>query len=174
MAYSFKVKSLAIMNNLKNHQENEICYCEETQKVYQWMNGEWHEKKITNGEDGGMKMNLYDLNQSAINQLPPLTSEAVKEKVEDLFINVINLAQNNHYMLLSNEYKYYTIFEYAENTEDAVSAIYAILTELGEVISIDSVENDESAIELWIRPEGEENCYIFYFFPYDRGVVYFG
>lgn len=173
MAYSFKVKTLAIMNNLKNHQDGEICYCEETKKAYKWLNGKWEDVKITTGEGGEMKMNLYDLNQSAINQFPPIELEQLKEKVSNLFINLINESKNNHFMLLSNEYKYYTIFEYKENTEDAVSAISSILNELGDVLSIDVTE-DNSAIELWIRPEGEDNCIVFYFFPYDSGVVYFG
>ena len=28
------VPSLSVLNNLKNHEPNEICYCEETSKLY--------------------------------------------------------------------------------------------------------------------------------------------
>ena len=39
-----------------------------------------------------------------------------------------------------------------------------------------SIENDSTggALEIWIKPEGEETPLVFYLFPYDQGVVYYG
>ena len=51
-------------------------------------------------------------------------------------------------------------------------AVITIITELGEVYSIDCL--DDGGIEIWIKPTGEESPYAFYLFPYDAGVVYYG
>ena len=51
-------------------------------------------------------------------------------------------------------------------------AVFTIITELGEVYSIEL--NEDGAMEIWIKPTGEESPYAFYLFPYDAGVVCYG
>lgn len=164
-----EVKTLAILNSIqKNNKENEIAFCEETQKYYTWKN-KWQEVKLKND---GVKMNLYDLNKSIIGQLKPLTKEQIYQKGQ-IIENMHNANQNIHYMLLCKEYNYYTIFE--ANTDPIItfkSAVCDIINELGDVYSIEY--KDEAAIELWIKPLGEEEPLVFYLFPYDQGVVYYG
>ena len=77
-------------------------------------------------------------------------------------------------MLLCKDFNYYTIF-----TKDDIlgSSLFAetvimILTELGKIYSIEQLE--DGAMEIWVKPKGEENPYAFYLFPYDAGVVYYG
>lgn len=85
-----------------------------------------------------------------------------------LFKDFYNKTDNNHYMLLCKEYNYYTIFELEDMLQfpDFAGAVSDIISELGNVYSI---ENDSTggAIEIWIKPEGEETPLVFYLFPYD-------
>lgn len=91
--------------------------------------------------------------------------------IEDLH----KASMNTHYMLLCKEYNYYTIFECDSmlNMPTFGAAVCEIVSNIGEVYSIDPTENKD-AVEIWIKPEGEENAMAFYLFPYDAGVVYYG
>ena len=164
-----EVKTLNILNSIqKNNKENEMAYCEETKKYYTWKN-RWQEVTIRNN---GVKMNLYDLNKSIINQITPLTSEEILNKAQ-IIEDMHNSVRNIHYMLLCKEYNYYTIFE-ADNDPIITFkiAVCNILKELGKVYSIELKE--DGAIEFWIKPEGEDEPFVFYLFPYDKGVIYYG
>lgn len=119
-------------------------------------------------------MNLYEFNQNIINQLSPMSSKQIDEKkslIQDFYVN----HNNNHYMLLCSEYKYYTIFERDNNLPLATFGytVCETIEELGDVLSIEQTK-DGSAIEIWIRPEEENVCMVFYLFPYDKGVIYHG
>ncbi len=165
-----EVKTLNILNSMQNNnKENETAYCKETKKYYTWKDNNWKEIKINNN---GIEMNLYELNKSIINQLTPLTKKEILNKVQ-VIENMHNSIRNIHYMLLCKEYNYYTIFEANDNPIVTLkAAVYDILKELGDVFSIEAKDNN--AIELWIKPFGKEEPFVFYFFPYDRGVIYYG
>ena len=77
-------------------------------------------------------------------------------------------------MLLSKEYNYYTIFEsdLMLSMPDFASAVATIIHELGYVYSIELL--NDGAVEIWIKPFEEDLPMVFYLFPYDRGVVYYG
>jgi hypothetical protein len=77
-------------------------------------------------------------------------------------------------MLLCKDYNYYTIFSYSlmPSFQTFGEAVCTIISELGSVYSIEQLE--DGAIEIWIKPNGEESPYAFYLFPYDAGVVYYG
>lgn len=165
-----QIKNLKTLNALQNHDENEIVFCEENEKYYTWQeNNGWQEVKI-NGD--GVSINLYELNKSIINQFMPLTISEVLDKAQ-IIENMHNTVRNIHYMLLCKEYNYYTIFEADDNPIVTLKvAVCDILEELGDIYSIEAKE--DGAIEFWIKPFGEEEPFIFYFFPYDKGVVYYG
>ena len=77
-------------------------------------------------------------------------------------------------MLLCKDYGYYTIFKrLPENLPSFSDTVVEIISEIGEVKSIEFTEKQD-AIEIWIQPTGEEEAYVFYLFPYDAGVVYYG
>ena len=157
---------------LQNHTEGECVYCEEDDKIYSWQeNDGWGPIDIQNK---GISMNLYELNKSIINQLPPLTDSEIAVRM-DVIHKLHNESMNNHYMLLCKEYNYYTIFESDTtlNTPTFGAAIYEIISTIGDVFSIDATD-DGSAIEIWIKPEEQESAFVFYLFPYDAGVVYYG
>ena len=165
-----QIKNLKTLNALQNHDENEIVFCEENEKYYTWQeNNGWQEVKIN---DDGVSINLYELNKSIINQFMPLTISEVLDKAQ-IIENMHNTVRNIHYMLLCKEYNYYTIFEADDNPIVTLKvAVCDILEELGDIYSIEAKEDE--AIEFWIKPFGEEEPFIFYFFPYDKGVVYYG
>jgi hypothetical protein len=50
--------------------------------------------------------------------------------------------------------------------------VYNIINTLGSVYSVEQLI--DGAVEIWIKPNGEESPYAFYLFPYDAGVVYYG
>ena len=165
------VPTLSALHALKNHTEGELFYCEENSKIYMWQDNEWHE---TNIENKGVSMNLYTLNKNIINQLETMTPNDIANKI-DLFDELHNKFNNVHYMLLCKDYGYYTIFE-----EDPMlgmpnfsAAVCEIIANIGDVKSIEFTETKD-AIEIWIVPEEQEEAFVFYLFPYDAGVVYYG
>ena len=119
-----------------------------------------------------VELNLYDLNKSVINQLEPMTPDEIIDNL-NLIEKYYHKSENSFHMLLCKDYNYYTIF--APNdiiTIEFTATVYDIIVNLGAIYSIENTE--DGAIEIWIKPEGEETPYAFYLFPYDAGVVYYG
>ena len=119
-----------------------------------------------------VELNLYDLNKSVINQLNPMTPDEIIDNL-NLIEEYYHKSENNFHMLLCKDYNYYTIFAFDDIiTIEFTATVYDIIVSLGAVYSIENTE--DGAIEIWIKPEGEEMPYAFYLFPYDAGVVYYG
>ena len=166
------VPTLDALYALQNHIEGECVYCEENSKIYTWEETNGWVELATEGQ--GFSMNLYDLNKSIVNQLTPLTGSEITAKMEIIY-NLHNSTMNSHYMLLCKEYSYYTIFECDTmlNMPTFGAAVCETINGIGEVYSIEATE-DNAAIEIWIKPDGEEDSMVFYLFPYDMGVIYYG
>ena len=169
-------KNLVVNNKIElfaiqNHEPGEMVLCKDTNEIYIW--DEDHGWSLMAVDGKGFEMNLYDLNKNVINQLDPLTPGEITMKMS-LFKDYYDKADNLYHMLLCRDFNYYTIFNYNSmpNTPDFSSMICTVITELGEVYSIELLE--DGAMEIWIRPTGEESPYAFYLFPYDAGVVYYG
>ena len=119
-----------------------------------------------------IELNLYDLNKSVINQLESMTLDEIIDKL-NIIGEYYHKSNNSFHMLLCKDYNYYTIFAPDDIVIlDFIAAVYDIIVNLGAVYSIENTE--DGAIEIWIKPEGEEMPYAFYLFPYDAGVVYYG
>ena len=119
-------------------------------------------------------MNLYEMNQNMVKQLPVL-------EITDEELNKINQLHNIHnahyYMLLCNDMKYYTILKPSSNwalmptmCDKFGPTVVDCLKSVGDIKSIDFVP-DNTAIEIWV--ENAEGVYCMYLFPYDEGVVEF-
>ena len=148
-----------------------MALCADTNEVYCWNESTgW---KLINVETKGLELNLYDLNKNIIEQLNPLTMNEVSMKTS-LINEYYQNANNTYHMLLCRDFNYYTIFNYDSmlTLPDFADAVCTIITELGDVYSIELLE--DGAMEIWIKPTGEESPYAFYLFPYDAGVVYYG
>ena len=168
---NFVVNNKAELFTVQNHEPGEMALCKDTNEIYIW--DEEHGWSLITAEGKGFEMNLYDLNKNVISQLNPLTPGEITMKMS-LFKDYYDKADNLYHMLLCRDFNYYTIFNYNSmpNTPDFSSMICTVITELGEVYSIELLE--DGAMEIWIRPTGEESPYAFYLFPYDAGVVYYG
>lgn len=156
---------------LQNHEPGEMALCVDTNEVYCWdEEAGWN---LINVETKGLELNLYDLNKNIIEQLNPLTMNEVSMKMS-LINEYYQNANNTYHMLLCRDFNYYTIFNYDSmlTLPDFADAVCTIITELGDVYSIELLE--DGVMEIWIKPTGEESPYAFYLFPYDAGVVYYG
>lgn len=164
------VESLSDLLHLENPEEGQVYYCTKESKMYIYA-----DKTLTIFKapmESGFDMNLYEMNKMIVNQLEPLTIADISNKIQTIE-QYYDECSDRHHMLLCREYNYYTIFELDPMLPLPTfsGAVCGLITELGEVYSIEKVEG---AMEIWIKPEGVETPLAFYLFPYDGGVVYYG
>ena len=163
----FRVKSLKLLKALPLRKQEdgsyEMALVEDEKKVYHYLNGEWVEYNAPEG----LTISLLELNSMAITQLKPLTKKEIQE-AKILIKNFIS--KTGYYMLLSNELKYYTVFDfdsnYTNNEPKIENEIIECLNELGQLKSVDIHDAD---IEFWITTE--EKSYPLYLFDYSGGVI---
>lgn len=129
-------------------------------------------KSSTNNDDAP-KMNLYEMNQMLISQMPIYQQEEM-DKAEDLIYDwIYNGHRANYYMLLCKELSYYTLFHSIDNClieEDFIRELWDVCSYLGPIHDISVDDND--AIAIWAEWE-DAGVHCFYLFPYDKGVVEF-
>lgn len=131
---------------------------------------EWAEVYEENENTFVTGMTLYDLNKSLINQLMPLDDTELYEAGEDI-LAFCEENRNKYYMLLCHELRYFTLFNYYVVTDRPLPNIEEeVIACAHDIGSIVSVENKDDAIEIWVKTE-EDEVYVMYFFPYDRGVI---
>ena len=158
------IKTLNILKALQNVPDNETALVAEDKKVYIYQEGEWKEY---HPEDNAFKINLMELNQLLVSQLPDLDKQGL-EKGKDLISDYVSAAPGPYYMLLSNELRYYTVF--AMSTGDYPQLEDEVITcaqTLGSIKSINA--NDDGVIEIWVFLG--EKSYPLYFFNYSEGVI---
>lgn len=111
----------------------------------------------------------YDLNKSLVKQYEKeLTEEQLEEKL-NTFEDYITTSDNQYYMLLCNDKKDYTLFNYStERLTFFWSELLDCLNNRGKIYSIEKTK-DNQAIEIWLVINDEAFCY--YFFAYDNGVL---
>ena len=116
---------------------------------------------------------LYDINKTLVKQKEVKLSKAILNSKKEIIKNFISETNNNYYMLLCNERKDYTIFDlWSIRTHDLMKSVHCLVDEClmprGEIRGIDLTKNKD-AIEIWMVIEDE--AYVYYFFPYDAGVI---
>lgn len=118
---------------------------------------------------------LYDINKTLVKQNEIKLSEAALNSKKEIIKNFIDKDDNYYYMLLCNEKRDYTIFEFTEGrkwTERCYNCAKCLIEEClqprGEIRGID-LTKDKQAIEIWMVIDNE--AYVYYFFPYDKGVI---
>lgn len=161
------VKDLKTLRKLTiNNKIDEIAIVEETRMLYKWDGAHWNHYK----NPKGINVSLYELNQSAMHAMPAMSDidiETAKASIREF----IDRFQDVYFMLLSNDKHYYTIF----NKSTTVTSLYFPLIE-NEVIeclqsqgTIKAIEFAEDKIECWVSDN--TNAYVYYLFPYDKGVI---
>ena len=149
-------------------EEGEYALVEDEKKIYQYAQGQWNLMDMKNN----IKANLYEINATAIAQLPAHTSDALKADASliDKFIKE-NCPDTQYFMLMCKNYQktsfYATVFVANSQIYETIGeAAISCLVNVGTLHEI-SVEKDH--IEFWMK--NCDNMYCFLFFPYDFGVV---
>lgn len=155
---------------VQNHEIGEIAKVMDEDKYYIYAENGWQEFVV---ENDGIHVSLYDMNKQIVSQLPVLNEEGLKEAKQIIRDYVYSENhQDDYYMLLCHELKYFTVFvnDMECGLDEVIDkTIIDCLSSVGEIKSIEPTE-DEEAIEIWITiPEGD--TYVMYFFDYGRGVV---
>lgn len=116
---------------------------------------------------------LYDINKVAIEKEGELNRPTLLRKikeVESYFAEKVGQG-NQYFMLLCNELKDYTIFNFIYNDfMQAAEDIKECLFNRGTVYSIERTE-DKVAMEIWIKYEDDDELHCWYLFPYDDAVI---
>ena len=117
---------------------------------------------------------LYDVNKNLILQNEkPLDEGQLNSKII-IIKDFIDKMNNNYYMLLCNERKDYTVFDFSgwklpnKYLDCANCLVNECLKNRGEIRGID-ITQDKQAIEIWLVIDNEAYCY--YFFPYDKAII---
>lgn len=143
--------------------EDEVIYkCKD--QYFRYQDGEYKECKL---EGQVASMNLYDLNQSIISQLDPITD--FTDSIE-LINSWASKEPDEYFMLLNKDTSYYTLFKAKTKKKLEFNSLgEAVITCLKEISNLRSVSLAEGAIELWA--DFEDDLRYFYLFPYDKGIV---
>lgn len=124
------------------------------------------EVKDTQQESG---ISLYTMNQSLMEGQPVLDEHQL-HKGRKLIDKFFKQSSNKYFMMLSNERKYYTVFNFLsgkDDTREAADQVINCLMNIGGIKSIE-ITADKVAIEIWIDTD------VYYLFPYDLGVIEIG
>lgn len=118
---------------------------------------------------------LYDINKELVQKNGYELNEGILNSKKEIIKNFIDKDFNYYYMLLCNERKDYTVFEFTEGrkwTERCRDLANCLVDEClknrGEIRGIDLTKGKD-AIEIWMSINGDS--YVYYFFPYDNGVI---
>lgn len=142
--------------------------------VYTKDNG-FSEVKV-NG-NSSLNLNLYDLNKSAVAQLPALTNEEIHIKCDEFTKAIHEEYKDRYYMLYGKEIGYFTLFHMNDVHKNYLNITYhpigveleECLTNLSSDIKSIDYNDDGTALEIWLEYNGDIIC--MYFFPYDSGVI---
>ena len=127
----------------------------------------------------GLGMTLYDMNKNLMENAKSLKGKAFSNKVDKIIRPYFTdkCKDSQYFMLLSNDRRYYTVFNlcmgkyfYEDKVNDITEELSSLIRELGDVLSIDKTD-DNIALEIWIRAVDEEQVYCHYLFPFDNGVI---
>ena len=115
---------------------------------------------------------LYDINKVAIEKEGALNRPTFLNKIKEVekYCREKTTTKNHYFMLLCNELKDYTVFNFMSNNFiQAAEDVRECLLNRGEVYSIERTE-DNIAMEIWIKYDDDE-LHCWYLFPYDNGVI---
>lgn len=119
---------------------------------------------------------LYDVNKDIMLKQEPISFREWADKSKAL-VDFCKKTKNQYYMLLNRETYNITLFDFgSKNNHGSLNTRRLIYDELkiclqnrGEVLSIELTQQ-EDAYEIWIK-NNEQNILVYYFFPYDIGVI---
>lgn len=117
-------------------------------------------------------ISLYELNKQIISQLPNYGNEEI-QKAKELILEYHSTHCAYHYMMLSNEMRYYTVFSTQNGSDPTLgkfeNEVIDCLNSIGPIKSIEI--NSDRVVEIWCFSIADEELHVFYLFPYDEGVI---
>lgn len=157
------VKNMVTLKALPSTpKEGELALLSETQEVYCYTKGEWVPVKA----EGGMNASLYDINATAISQLPAHDKDLMR-LAEDMRMidDFIEDFDGRYFSLLckqlSNGAFYNTIFYRNWTAEETMGQ--AVISCLKKVGTLHAVSNEETHLEFWIKePDDTMSCFLFF------------
>ena len=157
------IETLELLKALPLAQDGECFWVIEENCAYVRKDGEW----VPQSQDANISLGtLYDMNKGIIAQLSNLTPEKWEEAF-DLITDFIETKNNKYFMLLSHEFRYYTLFARIGAEEPVAEAIKECLHSWD--VKVIDLTPEGDAIEIWANIP-DRGLTVFYFFPYDLGV----
>lgn len=153
--------------------EGDLAYIEEPidnkEKIFCYIEGKW----TPVNPDGEVKANLYDINATAISQLPAhnenLMQLAEDARIIDAFIEDFD---GRYFSLLckslSNGAFYNTIFYRNWTADETIGQ--AVLSCLNELGTLHAISNEENHLEFWVK-DSNKNMICLLFFNSDSMVI---
>lgn len=171
------VKKYIDLFRLKKIPDGTIYEVEETGKCYMHHGHNWDEMQKAKLKEGtGPSMKLYEINQNSVMNLPPLSKEQIQEKAEKLTSWSKEYQDNEHFMLLCHNFRYYTVFEKSHLYQQDANfgeTVTECIAAFPIVYSFDYDEENKSW-EIWACLESNNKTpEAFYLFPYEAGVIYY-
>ena len=148
--------------------DGEVAYATDTNETYLYKDGKWNSmSNKVKIESEGLKMNLYDLNCSIVDQLPALLEF---DNAIETIDKCRTMTSNEYYMLYGKDISYFTVFHVQPDGEfnSLGEAVIECLQSVGTIKAVDLI-NDDTTVEIWIEVDDTTMC--MYLFPYDAGVV---
>lgn len=114
--------------------------------------------------------NMYEINKQYYAQQEPLTEDEIANRIAGI-AEWFDSQMGKYFMLLCNERKDYTIFNLNQKTKEKYQAAAADVIDCmrNRGIILDVELQEDGAFEIWIKDE--EESFVYYFFPYDIGVI---
>ena len=115
--------------------------------------------------EGTLNLSLLDLNKQIIGQQADLDVNIAKERIQSFkFKN----NDTRHFMLLSNEIHYFTVFNIDKAAKETMEdAIIECVQNFGVIKAVEVNEND---IDIWVK-KSEDEVIFFKLFDYDWGII---
>ena len=163
------VEDKKTLEALKIHEDGEVFYVKDENKIYVWKNEDKSYKEVDQKmiSEGGLKMNLYEINKSIISQMDPLDDT----KLNDLKEMIDSLYFKEYYLLYGREINYFTLFvkNGYESNETIGDVLISCLKSFDKVYSYEKMKDD--TLEIWVNDK--DVVTVLYLFDYTSGVVYY-
>ena len=137
-----------------------------------------YKDKIAKQETEVSMGNLYDLNKQLMQNIEPITENALIEIKDKLRSWIMDQYEQKYLMLLCAERKDYTLFNLSKTHSllmvppmtiwGAANDVIECMTNRGALLSMELLE--DGVWEIWIKTK-ENECFAYYLFPYGTAVI---
>lgn len=170
MSNLIKVNTYTDLKNIIIHEDDDVFFCEDTNKYYKWNENEYTEVKLE------MNSNIKIPMEDIISQMEPYKPEDL-EVIKD-FLNkwAADYSKKTFFMLLGNpceDNNYYTIFNPVDKTETEESFGEAVLSCISYLGELNFLEGKEPNLIFWVKDKETKDLKAYYLFDYTEGVVNF-